>query len=100
MLSARIIDFNGNWDKHLLLVEFSYNNTYHSSISMSSYEALYGRKCRSTIGWFKVGDSSLLGPNLIYKTLEKVHIIRNILKTAYRWQKFYAKHRRKELEFE
>ena len=50
MLWACIIDFKGSWDYHLLLIEFSYNNSYHSSIQMAPYEALYGRKCRSPIG--------------------------------------------------
>ena len=50
---------------------------------MAPYDALYGRRCISPFGWFEVGESSLLGPDLIYKTLEKVHIIRNHLKTAY-----------------
>ena len=82
MLRAFIIDFNRNWDKHLPLVEFAYNNSYHSSISMATYESLYCRRCKSLIGWFEVGDYSLLSPNLIYKTLEKVSIIRNHLQTA------------------
>ena len=38
MLRACIVDFKGNWDKHLPLVEFSYNNSYHSTISMAPYE--------------------------------------------------------------
>ena len=59
------------------MVEFAYNNSFHSSISMDPYEALYGRRCRSPSGLFEVGDPSLVGPELIYKTLEKVHIIRN-----------------------
>ena len=50
------------------------------------YEALYGRTCRSLIGLFKVGESLLLVPDLIYKTLEKVHIISNRLQTAYSHQ--------------
>ena len=64
-----IVDFKGNWDKHLPLVELAYNNSFHSSISMALYEALYGRKCRSSIGWFEVGEPLLRGPDLIYKTL-------------------------------
>ena len=56
MRRACIINFKGNWDKHLPLVEFAYNNSFHSSISMTLYEALYGRRCRSPIGWFEVGD--------------------------------------------
>ena len=82
------------------LVDFSYNNSYHSSISIDPYQALYGRRCISPIGWFELGEYSLLGPNLIYKTLEKVHIIINRLKKSYSWQKSYADHRRRELEFE
>ena len=61
MLREFIIDFKGNWDKHLPLVEFAYNNSFHSSISMARYEALYGRRCRFPIGWFEVGEPSLLG---------------------------------------
>ena len=76
MLRSCIIDFKKNWDEHFPSVEFSYNNIFHSSISMAPYEALYGRRCRSSIGWFEVGESSLLGPDLIY-------IIRNHLQTAY-----------------
>ena len=67
---------------------------------MAPYEALYGRRCRSPIEWFVVGDPSILGPELIYKTLEKVHIIRNRSQTAYSQQKFYADNRRRDLEFE
>ena len=52
------------------------------------------------IGSFEVGDSSLLGPYIIYKTLENVHIIKNRLKTAYRMKNFDADNRRKELEYE
>ncbi|GJW14548.1 putative reverse transcriptase domain-containing protein [Tanacetum coccineum] len=44
MLRARVIDFGGNWDVHLPLAEFSYNNSYHSSIRCAPFEALYGGK--------------------------------------------------------
>ena len=46
MLRSCAIDFKGNWDDHLPLIEFAYNNSYHSSIKMTPYEALYERKCR------------------------------------------------------
>ena len=92
MLRECIIDFKGSWDTHLPLVEFAYNNSFYSFISMAPFEVLYGRWCRSPIRWFEVGEPSLLGPELIYKTLEKVHIIRNRLQTAYSRQKSYADH--------
>ena len=67
---------------------------------MAPYESLYGRRCRSPIGWFEVGKPSLLYRYFVYKTLEKVHIIRNRFQTAYSQQKSYADHRRRDLEFE
>nr|GEU61664.1 putative reverse transcriptase domain-containing protein [Tanacetum cinerariifolium] len=49
MLRACVLDFGKGWDKHLPVVEFSYNNSYHTSIKASPFEALYGHKCRSPI---------------------------------------------------
>ncbi|GJV61665.1 putative reverse transcriptase domain-containing protein [Tanacetum coccineum] len=51
MLQACVIDFGGNWDDHLPLVEFAYNNSYHTSIKMPPYEMLYGRKCKTPVCW-------------------------------------------------
>nr|GEW60185.1 reverse transcriptase domain-containing protein [Tanacetum cinerariifolium] len=51
MLRACVLDFEGSYDVHLSFVEFSYNNNYHSSMRCSSFEALYGRKCRSPVTW-------------------------------------------------
>ena len=51
MLRDCVIDFKGSWDYHIPLIEFAYNNSY-SSIKMAPYEALYGRICRSPVGWF------------------------------------------------
>ncbi|WMV45381.1 hypothetical protein MTR67_038766 [Solanum verrucosum] len=72
MLRVCGIDFKGIWDDHLPLIEFSYNNIYPSSISMAPFEALYGRKCRSPVGWFEVGVFALLGPEVVYEATEKV----------------------------
>ena len=65
------------------MIEFLYNNSYHSSIRMAPFEALYGRMCRSRVGWFEVGESSILGPNIIDETLEKVRVLRDKLATTY-----------------
>ena len=64
MLRYCVIDFKGSWDDHLRLIEFAYNNSYHSSIQIAPYEALYGRRCRSPVGWFEVGETTLIGPNI------------------------------------
>ena len=55
MLWMCVMDFGGQWDLHLPLIEFLYNNSYHASIKMTPYEALYGRKCRSPLCW-KIGE--------------------------------------------
>ncbi|GKD28044.1 putative reverse transcriptase domain-containing protein [Tanacetum coccineum] len=77
MLRACVIDFGKGWVKHLPLAEFSYNNSYHTSIKAAPYEALNGQKCRSPVCWaedrqksyadlkrkpmeFKVGDRVML----------------------------------------
>jgi len=54
--------------------------TYHSSIKMAPYEAMCGGRCRSPIGWFEVGEVELLGPYLVYQTIEKVKLIQERLK--------------------
>nr|GEU80211.1 putative reverse transcriptase domain-containing protein [Tanacetum cinerariifolium] len=99
MLRACVIDFGGSWDRHLPLVEFSYNNSYHASIKDAPFEALYGQKCRSPVGWNEVGDSQLTGPELIRETNEKIAQIKNRLLTARSRQKSYADVRRRPLEF-
>nr|GFB19232.1 putative reverse transcriptase domain-containing protein [Tanacetum cinerariifolium]GFB22986.1 putative reverse transcriptase domain-containing protein [Tanacetum cinerariifolium] len=66
------IDFGKGWERHLPLVEFSYNNSYHASIKAAPFEALYGRKCRSPICWAEVGDTQLTNPEIIQETTEKI----------------------------
>nr|GEW35218.1 putative reverse transcriptase domain-containing protein [Tanacetum cinerariifolium] len=99
MLRACVIDFGRSWDRHLPLAEFSYNNSYHASIKAAPFEALYGQKCRSPVGWSEVGDSQLTGSELIRETNEKIVQIKNRLLTARSRQKSYADIRRRPLEF-
>ncbi|GJT49478.1 putative reverse transcriptase domain-containing protein [Tanacetum coccineum] len=99
MLRACVLDFEGSWNVHLSLVEFSYNNSYHSSVRCTPYEALYGRKCRSPIMWAEVGEGQLIGPELVKETTKKISQIKDRLKAARDRQKSYADKRRKPLEF-
>nr|GEU62356.1 putative reverse transcriptase domain-containing protein [Tanacetum cinerariifolium] len=62
VLRACVLDFEGSWDVHLSLVEFSYNNSYHSSVRCASFEALYSRKCHSPIMLAEVREGQLIGP--------------------------------------
>ncbi|CAH1440273.1 unnamed protein product [Lactuca virosa] len=85
MLRACVIDFGKAWDSHLPLVEFSYNNSYHTSIKAAPFEALHGQKCGSPLCWAEV---------------EKIVQIRERLKASRDRQKSYADKRRKPLEFQ
>ena len=69
MLRACMIDFRGSWDDHFPLIEFSYSNSYHSSIGMTPFEALYVKRCRSLVRLFEVVESSILGPEIIHEAL-------------------------------
>ncbi|GJX71205.1 putative reverse transcriptase domain, ribonuclease H-like domain, aspartic peptidase domain protein [Tanacetum coccineum] len=100
MLRACVIDFGKGWERHLPLVEFSYNNSYHASIKAAPFEALYGRKCRSPICWAEVGDVQLTGPEIIHETTEKIVQIRQCLQDVRDRQRSYASIRRKPLEFQ
>ena len=100
MLRVCALDFKGNWDEHLPLVEFSYNNSYHASIGMPPYEALYGRKCRSPVCWDEVGERQILGPELVQQTKETVELIQKRLLAAQDRQRKYADPARKNVDFE
>ncbi|KAG7559371.1 Ribonuclease H-like superfamily [Arabidopsis thaliana x Arabidopsis arenosa] len=65
MLRACVLNWEENSLKYLPLVEFAYNNSYHSSIRMPPYEALYGRPCRTPLCWTEVGERKDLEPKMV-----------------------------------
>nr|GEZ02889.1 putative reverse transcriptase domain-containing protein [Tanacetum cinerariifolium] len=91
MLRACAIDFGKGWEKHLPLVEFSYNNSYHASIKAAPFDVLYSRKCRSPVCWAEVGDTQLIGPKIIHETTKKIVQIRQHLQATRDRQRSYAK---------
>ncbi|XP_069143521.1 uncharacterized protein [Solanum lycopersicum] len=101
MLRDCVIDFKGSWDDHLPLIEFAYNNSYHSSIQMAAtYQAVYGRRYRSLAGWFEVVEAALIGIDSVLYAMEKVQLIGERLKTAQSRQKSYADVRRRKIEIQ
>ena len=90
MLRACVLYLKGSWEQHLLLVEFTYNNSYHASIQMAPYEALYRRPYQYPVCWTEVGERSTTGLDLIRDTSEKVKLIRKRLLTAQSRQKGYT----------
>ena len=100
MLRSCAIDYEGSWDRHIPLAEFVYNNSFQSSIGMTPYEALYGRKCRTPLCWTELSERKVIGPDLIPETEEKVKMIRERLKVATDRQKSYADMKRKDIRYE
>nr|GEX11992.1 putative reverse transcriptase domain-containing protein [Tanacetum cinerariifolium] len=97
---ACAINFGKGWVNHLPLVEFSYNNSYHTSIKAAQFEALYGRKCRSPVCWTEVGEAQILGPELIQEMTEKIVQIKQRMQAAHDRQKSYADLKRNPMEFQ
>ena len=80
ILRACVIHFGKAWDTHLPLIEFSYNNSYHTSIKVALFEALDGRKCRSPMCWVKVGGTQLAKGQVLNSTLTAPEIKRETTK--------------------
>ena len=76
MLRACAFDFNTSWEKNLPLIEFSYNNSYHTSLGCAPFEALYGKKCRSPVCWDDSSDNVAVGPQVIQDQIEQIKLIR------------------------
>ena len=100
LLRACALEQNVNWDLCLPLIEFTYNNSYHSSIGMAPFEALYGRRCRTPLCWYEPGESAILGPEIVQETTEKIRMIREKMKASQSRQKSYHDKRRKDIEFQ
>ena len=100
MLRACILDWGGSWEDHIFLAEFAYNNSYHSSIGMAPFEALYGRPCLSPSSWIESGEKVVLGPENVKEISEKIVLIRKRIASAQDRQKKYADQKRKEVQYD
>jgi hypothetical protein len=80
LLRACVLEQGGNWDRYLPLIEFTYKNSYHDSIGMTPFKALYGRKCRMPLCWYKSSERVMLGLKMIQQTTEKVKMIQDKIK--------------------
>jgi len=100
LLRACVLEQGVSWAECLLLIEFTYNNIFHSSIEMAPFEALYGRRCRTPLCWYEASQSDLLGPNIVQETTEKFKMIQEKMKAFRGRQKSYHDKRRKDIEFQ
>ncbi|GKC45649.1 putative reverse transcriptase domain-containing protein [Tanacetum coccineum] len=83
-----------------VLIICDHDPSYHASIKATPFEALYGRKCRSPVCWAEVGETQLIGPDLIQETTEKIIQIKQRIQAARDLQKSYANLKRKPMEFQ
>jgi hypothetical protein len=89
MLRACVISSKGSWEKWLPLAEFLYNNSYQESIQMAPFEALYGRKCRTSLNWVEPGERRYYGIDFVKEAEKQDRIIQHMAATQAR-QKSYA----------
>ena len=100
MLWAYALEFPGSWDDHLSLAEFSYNNSYHSSIKMPPYEALYGRNFQTSSCWLEAGDKHLAGLDIVHQTTKNLKVISEMMLAAQSHQKSYADKKQRPITFD
>ncbi|GAU16878.1 hypothetical protein TSUD_368270 [Trifolium subterraneum] len=100
LLRVCVLEQGESWDSCLPLIEFTYNNSFHSSIGMAPFEALYGRRCRTPLCWYESGETVVLGPDIVQETTEKIRIIREKMKASQSRQKSYHDKKRKDVEFQ
>jgi hypothetical protein len=72
MLRACVLSYGTKWEDCLPFAEFSYNNSYQTSLQMAPFEALYGRKCHTPLNWSETRESQVFGPDVIKEAEEQV----------------------------
>ncbi|XP_059312837.1 uncharacterized protein LOC132064004 [Lycium ferocissimum] len=99
MVWACVIGFGGHSDQFLPLAEFAYNNSYYLSNEIAPFEALYGRRCGSPVGWPDEFEVSPSGTDLLRDSLDKFKLIHERLLTAPSRHKIYADRKVCDLDF-
>jgi transposase InsO family protein len=99
MLRACALQYGRSWDKSLLYVEFSYNNSYQESLKIAPFEMLYGRRCPIPLFWSEARERRVFGPDILQEDEKQVCMVRENLRVVQSRQKSYVDHRRRELSF-
>ncbi|KAM2280565.1 hypothetical protein ACFX1S_041275 [Malus domestica] len=87
ILRSSILQFRDTSHQCLSLIEFAYNNSFHSSIGISPFKALYGKPCRTPLCWSEVGERVLVGPEIVDETTQNIQVIKVNLKATHDQQK-------------
>jgi len=89
LLRACVLEQGFSWVECLSLIEFTYNNSFHSSIGMEPFEALYGRRCKTLLCWYESCESVLIAPEVVQETTEKFKMIQEKMRASQSRQKSY-----------
>lgn len=81
--------FGGQWDPFLALAEFEYNNSYHSSIQMTLFDELHGKRFYFPVGQFDTFEVRLWGTGLLHDSMDSVYVIQEWLRSSQSMQKRY-----------
>lgn len=79
LMRVCVLEQGGNWNNYLPLVDFTYNKSFHSSIGMTLFEALYGKRSMTPLCWYDFGQSVVLGPEIFQQNLEISHHVSLVL---------------------
>ena len=82
VLRVCTLDFPRSWVEKVMRMEFTYNNSYHQSLDISPFEALYGRKCQSTIHRHEAGERRFLGLEEVDAVSREIEIIKRRLQVS------------------
>jgi hypothetical protein len=72
---ACVMEYLGSWDKNLSWAEFLYNNSYHESLKMAPFEALYGRQYRTPLNWIEPREKAIFGLDIVVEAKATVRRI-------------------------
>ena len=97
MLRACVLAYGAKWEDYLPFTEFSYNNSYQSSLQMAPFEVLYGRNCHTPLNWSETGEGLVFGPYILHEAEEQVQLVQERLKTAKSRQKSQLDFHRREV---
>jgi transposase InsO family protein len=100
MLRACALQYGRSWDKSLLYVEFSYNNSYQEILKVTPFELLYGHRCQTLLFWSEAGERKVFGLDILQEAKKQVHMVRENLRVVQSRQKSYTDYRRRELSLE
>ncbi|XP_068344133.1 uncharacterized protein [Pyrus communis] len=100
MLRVSILQWKSSWNSYLPLIEFAYNNSYHSSNDMASFKAMYGKTCQTPLCWTKVDEWVLVGLEIVDTTNTNIQLIKRNLKAAQDRQKSIADRHSRDYEYD